>query len=310
MKLATLKRGTARMAAVVDDTQALFWPLADLFPEFRQHPADDMVAAIARLHQRQLADPPKDKGYALQEALLLAPIQRPPRNVFCVGKNYRAHAREFAASGFDASKKGAGPADPEKPIIFTKPWTAIAGPTDAIPLWPNIDQAVDYEGELAVVIGKKGRGISKTAALQHVFGYTILNDVTARDLQRDHNQWYLGKAVDGFAPMGPWIVTADELAGMDLQVRTTVNGETRQDANTSDLIFDVPTLIATISKGMELLPGDIIATGTPEGVGIGFNPPRFLKDGDVVEVEISHVGRIRNVVRRVAASAARQTATG
>ncbi len=150
------------------------------------------------------------------------------------------------------------------------------------------------------MIGKPGRFIPRDRALQHVFGYTIMNDVTARDLQRAHKQWFLGKAIDGFGPTGPWIVTADELDASRLRVTTQVNGEVRQDANTSDLIFDVPTLIETVSRSVTLVPGDMIATGTPEGVGIGFDPPRFLKDGDVVEVEIAGIGTIRNTVRRAA----------
>jgi len=306
MKLATLKHGAREMVAVVDGTRGLFWPLPELFPQFRQTPTADMVQVITQLHQKRLGAPPETKGRALKDAQLLAPIRVPPRNIFCVGKNYRAHAREFSTSGFDAGGRSShshpDKPHPNKPIVFTKPWTAIAGPTDPIPLWPDVDQAVDYEGELAVVIGKKGRFISKLRALEHVFGYTIINDVTARDLQRDHEQWYLGKAVDGFAPMGPWIVTSDELTGIDLRIHTKINGETRQDAKTSELIFDVATLVSTISRGIELLPGDIIATGTPEGVGIGFHPPKFLKEGDIVEVDISNIGRIRNVVQRVSAS--------
>ena len=298
MRYATLTQGNNPTIAVVDSSTREFWPLAEAFPDFRQQPTNDMVSAIARLHQTQRTNEALKGGYSLDEAQILAPISRPPRNIFCVGKNYRAHAMEFSGSGFDADAKSSQPV-PEAPIIFTKPWTAISGPTDHIPLWPDIDKAVDYEGELAVVIGRAGRRISKALALDHVFGYTILNDVTARDLQKTHKQWYLGKAVDGFAPMGPWIVTSDELAADNLTITTTVNGEVRQNASTADLIFDIPTLISTISLGTELLPGDIIATGTPEGVGIGFSPPKFLREGDVVEVTVSGLGQIRNVVRRV-----------
>jgi len=299
MKYATLTTGGEPTIAVIDSGARKFWTLAEAFPEFKQQPAKDMVSAIARLHE----DPRRSEGFeggqSLGQAQVLAPISKPPRNIFCVGKNYRAHAMEFSGSGFDADAKNSQ-AVPDAPIIFTKPWTAISGPTDDIPLWPELDKAVDYEGELAVVIGRAGRHISKALAMKYVFGFTILNDVTARDLQKTHKQWYLGKAVDGFAPMGPWIVTSDELAADNLTITTTVNGEVRQNASTADLIFDIPTLISAISVGTRLLPGDIIATGTPEGVGIGFSPPKFLKEGDVVEVTVSGLGKIRNVVRRAA----------
>ena len=225
----------------------------------------------------------------------------------CVGKNYHAHAHEFTRSGFDAGSK-AEEAIPEHPIIFTKPSSSITGPGDDIPLWPGVDAAVDYEAELAVVIGRGGRMIPRAQALSHVFGYTIINDVTARDLQRRHKQWFLGKGIDGFGPMGPWIVTADEIDGGNLRIRCRVNGETRQDSSTADLIFDVPTLIEAISMSVTLAPGDVIATGTPEGVGIGFDPPRFLRDGDVVEVEIEGIGTLRNVVRRAVTAAAAMAA--
>jgi 2-keto-4-pentenoate hydratase/2-oxohepta-3-ene-1,7-dioic acid hydratase in catechol pathway len=154
--------------------------------------------------------------------------------------------------------------------------------------------AVDYEAELAIVIGKSGRNISPAEALSHIWGYTIVNDVTARDRQRNHKQWFLGKALDTFGPMGPWITTADEIAHDQLDLKCWVNGELRQQANTSDLIFDIPSLIATISAGLTLQPGDVIATGTPAGVGIGFNPPRFLKAGDEVSISISGIGTLTN----------------
>jgi 2-keto-4-pentenoate hydratase/2-oxohepta-3-ene-1,7-dioic acid hydratase in catechol pathway len=153
---------------------------------------------------------------------------------------------------------------------------------------------VDYEVELAVIIGKGGQDIAKADAYKHIFGYTVVNDVTARDRQKNHKQWFLGKTLDTFCPMGPWITTSDELDPEDLDVKCWVNGELRQNANTRDLIFDIPSLVATISAGLMLVPGDIIATGTPAGVGIGFNPPRFLRKGDVVAMDISHIGRIEN----------------
>lgn len=294
MKFATLVHQGAQLVAGVDDNRSVFWPISELFPGMPD--TQDMVAAITQLATLPPRIPPQLGGHAMSNAKLKAPILVPPRNILCVGKNYRDHAREFGTSGYDVGSASAE-AIPEHPIIFTKPWTCISGPEDDIPLLQGVDHAVDYEGELAVVIGKPGRLIPIDRALEYVFGYTILNDVTARDLQRDHKQWYLGKAVDGFAPMGPWIVAANDVNVSDMRVRCSVNGEPRQDANTADLIFDVPTLIATISRGMRLLPGDIIATGTPKGVGIGFNPPKFLKEGDVVEISISGIGTLRNTAR-------------
>lgn len=293
MKLATALVDDARAVIIVDSKNNAYWPLSrDL-----QSPPLDMVGVISRLADGATLAPRHGPARPLTEVRLLAPILTPLHNILCVGKNYHAHAKEFSRSGYDAGSS-AKDAIPEKPIVFTKPATCIAGPDDDIPLWPGIDASVDYEVELAVVIGKRGRFIRKEDALQHVFGYTIINDVTARDLQREHKQWFLGKAVDGFAPMGPWIVTADEVDVRDLQIVCQVNGEVRQSANTADLIFDVPTLIETISKSLTLEPGDIIATGTPEGVGIGFDPPRFLRDGDVVQLGISGIGQLRNTVRR------------
>ncbi|MCQ9617551.1 fumarylacetoacetate hydrolase family protein [Paenalcaligenes niemegkensis] len=226
---------------------------------------------------------------------LLAPIPRPARNLFCVGKNYSNHAQEFTKSGFDAGQTAAD-AIPSAPIIFSKtPQTVIA---HGEPIWDaaGVSDAVDYEAELAIIIGKGGRGIAKENALDHVWGYTIVNDVTARDWQKRHKQWHMAKSFDTFAPLGPVAVTADELNGGNLDLKCWVNGELRQDANTRDLIFDIPTLIETLSAGISLIPGDIIATGTPEGVGIGFNPPRFLKRGDVVTIEVTGIGRLENKV--------------
>lgn len=233
--------------------------------------------------------------------VLLAPIDPPPQNVMCVGKNYHAHAREFAGSGFDASAAGASDAIPQHPIIFTKPSSSISGPTDDIPLWPGLDEAVDYEVELAVIIGQSGRCISRDAAMRHVFGYTVLNHVTARDLQQRQRQWFL----EGDRRLLPGAVDHHGRGGRSLaamRVSCTVNGETRQDAAVADLIFDVPTLIEALSRSITLTPGDVIATGTPDGVGIDFKPPRFLREGDVVECAITGLGSIRNVVRRVTAS--------
>lgn len=225
-----------------------------------------------------------------------APIPVPQRNIFCVGKNYTEHAKEFGGSGFDASNLK-GQDIPDRPIIFTKAPSSVIGPGDAIPSELDSSDSTDYEGELAVVIGRGGRGISRDRAMDHVYGYTIINDVTARNIQRDHKQWFLGKSIDGFCPMGPYLVTADEAGDIrEATLSTSVNGEQRQNAKVSQLIFDIPELIETLSRGITLVPGDVIATGTPAGVGIGFDPPKFLKPGDVVTITIDGIGRLENPV--------------
>jgi 2-keto-4-pentenoate hydratase/2-oxohepta-3-ene-1,7-dioic acid hydratase in catechol pathway len=232
---------------------------------------------------------------AMTALSLTAPLPKPRRNIFCVGKNYFEHAREFAGSGFDSSAKSGGDI-PAFPIYFSKVPESVVGPDAAVEM-PAASSAIDYEAELTVVIGKGGKGISKADALKHVWGYTIINDVTARDWQGRHSQWLLGKSFDTFCPMGPWLVSADELDGTNTRVRCYVNDELRQDAATTDLIFDIPTLIETLSAGITIYPGDLIATGTPVGVGIGFKPPKYLKSGDMLRVEIDGIGALSNPVR-------------
>jgi 2-keto-4-pentenoate hydratase/2-oxohepta-3-ene-1,7-dioic acid hydratase in catechol pathway len=230
---------------------------------------------------------------ALSAVQLEAPIPRPRRNVFCVGRNYRAHAQELKGSVFKADEK---PID-EWPIIFSKVPESVIAPGAPIRLpGSGITEQIDYEAELAVVIGRGGRNITARAAMTHVWGYTIVNDVTARDVQMRHTQWHLGKSFDTFCPMGPWLVSADEVDARDLRVRCWVNGELRQNAPTSDLIFGIPSLIETISRGITLYPGDLIATGTPAGVGMAFDPPRWLKNGDRVRIEIEGIGVLENPV--------------
>lgn len=226
---------------------------------------------------------------------LMAPIPSPAKNVFCVGRNYAEHIAE----GEKAQNTKIGVT--EHPVFFTKPRTAVVPPDGDVLIFPSVSEAIDYEVELAVVIGKPGRNISKADAFDHVFGYTILNDISARDIQRRHGgQYFKGKGFDGSCPIGPWIVTADAIGDpQQLSIGTRVNGETRQDGNTGDMIFDIPTLIASLSEGMTLEPGDIIATGTPSGVGYAMTPPTYLKDGDTVVCEISGIGVLRNNVRAV-----------
>jgi 2-keto-4-pentenoate hydratase/2-oxohepta-3-ene-1,7-dioic acid hydratase in catechol pathway len=228
----------------------------------------------------------------LGQVELEAPIPLPRRNIFCVGKNYYEHAHEFAKSGFDSS--AAAGAVPKEPIIFSKlPETVVANHARVM-INPKVSTAIDYEAELAVIIGRPGRVIAKADAFDHVWGYTIVNDVTARDLQGKYSQWLIGKSQDTFCPMGPWAVSRDEMDLENSGIRSFVNRELRQDARIAQLIFDIPTLVSTISQGITLNAGDILATGTPAGVGIGFDPPKYLKPGDVVRVEIDGIGALEN----------------
>jgi 2-keto-4-pentenoate hydratase/2-oxohepta-3-ene-1,7-dioic acid hydratase in catechol pathway len=207
---------------------------------------------------------------ALADVQLEAPIPLPRRNLFCVGRNYHAHAKELRDSVFKDSPK-----DTQSwPIVFTKVPECVIGQGADVQLPGAVSTQIDYEAELAVVIGRSGRNIARADAMAHVFGYTIVNDVTARDVQMRHQQWDLGKSFDTFCPMGPWLVTADEIDATDTRVRCWVNDELRQDARTADLIFDIATLIETCSRGITLYPGDLIATGTPAGVGMALTPPR------------------------------------
>jgi 2-keto-4-pentenoate hydratase/2-oxohepta-3-ene-1,7-dioic acid hydratase in catechol pathway len=254
--------------------------------------ARPVIEALARGEQPKM----QSASLSIEQVRLTAPIPKPRRNIFCVGKNYHAHAKEFAGSGFDSSAKPGGDI-PSVPIYFTKVPESVIGPGDEIRIVPEVSTAIDYEAELAVIIGLGGKGIKASDAMKHVWGYTIINDVTARDWQSRHMQWILGKSFDTFCPMGPWLVSADECDGTKTGVRCYINGEERQNASTTDLIFDIPTLIETLSAGITIYPGDIIATGTPVGVGIGFKPPKYMKAGDVVRVEIDGIGVLENPVR-------------
>jgi 2-keto-4-pentenoate hydratase/2-oxohepta-3-ene-1,7-dioic acid hydratase in catechol pathway len=227
----------------------------------------------------------------LSAVRLEAPLPLPRRNLWCVGRNYHEHAKELQTSVF--KDNNANPAT--WPIVFTKvPECVIANGDDVVLPGAAVSEQIDYEAELAVIIGVGGKNITREDAMSHVYGYTIVNDVTARDVQMRHQQWDMGKSFDTFCPMGPWIVTADELDGQHTRVRCWVNDSLRQDGRTEDLIFDIPTLIETISRGITLFPGDVIATGTPAGVGLGLKPPVFLKKGDVVRIEIDGIGTLQN----------------
>jgi 2-keto-4-pentenoate hydratase/2-oxohepta-3-ene-1,7-dioic acid hydratase in catechol pathway len=250
-----------------------------------------VLSLIQTLARGQALPQPSGARLPVDVITLRAPLPCPLRSIFCIGRNYRAHAAELAGSVFRETM----PKEDPWPIVFTKLPQCVIGPYEAVRL-PGAAASVqiDYESELAVVIGLGGRNISRSRAMTHVFGYTIVNDVTARDVQMRHQQWDLGKSFDTFCPMGPWIVTADEVDGGATRVRGWVNSDLRQDGLTKDLIHDIPTLIETCSRGITLYPGDVIATGTPAGVGMGMKPPQWLKAGDVMRIEIDGIGAIEN----------------
>lgn len=285
MKFAVFNwKGRIQVGRVVDEENAI-----ECFDMPEAAIAQDGVAALIGKSLPKVTE-----SVAKSDVELLAPVPRPARNIFCVGKNYHEHAKEFAASGFDSS--AAKGTVPEAPIVFSKLPETVVKTGAPILIDGSVSTAIDYEAELAVIIGKTGRNISKEDALSHVWGYTVVNDVTARDLQGHHSQWLIGKSQDTFCPMGPWAVTADDIDLADTTVKCWVNDELRQDSNTGLLIFDIPTIIAAIANGITLNPGDVIATGTPAGVGIGFNPPKYLQPGDKVRVEIGGIGTLENPV--------------
>ena len=290
MRIATYRRkarpGMPREVGLVAD-DGLSLRTLDLAALDAQRGALSLIEA----HARGVPIPePFGEPIPLADVVLEAPLPVPRRNLFCVGRNYHSHAKELSASVF----KNNAP-DPEAwPIVFSKVPECVIGPHDPVRLPGEVSSQIDYEAELAVVIGVGGHNIARADAMKHVFGYTVVNDVTARDVQMRHQQWDLGKSFDTFCPMGPWITTADGLDAANTRVRCWVNGALRQDALTAGLIFDIPTLIETCSRGITLYPGDVIATGTPAGVGLGMTPPTFLRAGDVVRIEIDGLGVIEN----------------
>jgi 2-keto-4-pentenoate hydratase/2-oxohepta-3-ene-1,7-dioic acid hydratase in catechol pathway len=258
--------------------------------------AADMLSLIAAGDTaldalRRLTAAPSPSPLPQAAVRLLAPIPRPRKNVFCVGWNYLEHFQEGEAV------RKTGDDLPKHPVFFSKAVTAVIGPFDPIPLDARVTTKLDWEVELGVVIGRAGKNIAEADALDHVFGYTVINDVSARDLQRRHGgQWLKGKSLDGTCPMGPCIATRDELDGADVRVATRVNGVTKQDSRTTHMYFSLPRLIAELSLGMTLEPGDVLSTGTPQGVGFARTPPEFLAPGDVLETEIEGIGLLRNPV--------------
>ncbi|MFK8080076.1 MAG: fumarylacetoacetate hydrolase family protein [Granulosicoccus sp.] len=256
---------------------------------------DEAVKAISIFVEQARAGSHENARHAADSVTLLAPLPVPRKNVFCVGRNYAEHIAE----GARAQNKTINVT--EHPVYFTKPSTAVIGPDAQIPIFPALSESIDYEVELTAVIGKAGRDISKSSAFDHIFGYTILNDITARDVQRRHGgQYFKGKSLDGSCPIGPWIVTADAIGNpQNLAIGLSVNGEVRQNGNTSSMIFDIPTIIASLSEGLTLEPGDLVATGTPSGVGYAMEPPTFLKHGDTVICKVENIGELRNTLRNV-----------
>ena len=256
----------------------------------------ELVAADESTVKRiwALAEQATNAGCAcrrLDEVKPLAPLPEPRRNIICLGKNYREHAEEMA------KKVDQSVAIPQQPIFFTKATTTVIGSGEPIPAHLEITTKLDYEAELAIIIGKGGRDIPREQALSHVFGYTAFNDVSARDLQGQHLQWFRGKSLDGFAPMGPLVVHRSAMPEpAEICIQCWVNGELRQQACLAELIFDIPSIIETLSAGATLLTGDIIATGTPAGVGMGFSPSRYLLPGDEVVIEVTGAGRLENPV--------------
>lgn len=246
---------------------------------------------------RKLVAEAPDGGPAVSEVRLLSPIPVPARNVYAVGWNYLEHFEE--GNAFRDKKVDY----PEHPVFFTKGTHAVNGPYDPIPFDPKVSTRIDWEGELAVIIGKRGRNISEAEAMSHVFGYAVINDTTARDIQQKWHggQWFKGKSLDGHGPLGPWIIPASEIDPGNLHLQTRVNGVVKQNASTKQMYFKVPRIIAELSLGLTLEPGDVIATGTPPGVGAARNPPEFLKPGDVMETEITEIGVIRNTIQQVQA---------
>lgn len=235
----------------------------------------------------------KGRKYALDEVELLAPIPYPRRNLFCLGMNYADHAKEVSFT--EAEKK---PDVPKFPVYFSKLAYPASPDKSEILYDEELTKMLDYEVELAVIIGKEGKDIPKEEALSYVFGYTIANDISARNLQGKHGQWFKGKSVDGYAPMGPYILTADEMGDPgNLQLTCYVNEERRQNANTKDMVFDIAEVISDLSRGLTLRKGDIILTGTPAGVGLGFSPYKFVHPGDVVKCEIDKLGVLTTYIK-------------
>jgi 2-keto-4-pentenoate hydratase/2-oxohepta-3-ene-1,7-dioic acid hydratase in catechol pathway len=295
MKLATfspLPSGEPRPGLVIDDKRIVDIPAA-LGADADTATMLGIIRAGAPMlaHLRTLAGKPPASTLAIADVKLHAPIPRPAKNVFCVGWNYLEHFEEGAKKLQDNREL------PKWPVFFSKATTAVTGPFDTVPFDAKISTSLDWEVELGMIIGTGGKDIAEGDAMRHVFGYTVINDVSWRDLQRRHGgQWHKGKSLDGTCPMGPWIVTADSIEPNNLRVACRVNGVTKQDSSTKFLYFKLPRLIVDLSMGQTLEAGDIISTGTPEGVGFARTPPEFMKPGDLLETEIEGIGTLRNPI--------------
>ena len=280
------------MVGVGDAAGTFIFPLSQFDMEYKsvQEMIEKMKDAEWELLEKSVEE--CTEGMEVSDVILCAPIPRPAQDILCLGINYMAHAEEsarFKALEFDGKREYA--------VYFAKRVNECTAPEAEVPAYEGLVDSLDYEVELAVVIGKDAKNVKKEDAYDYILGYTIMNDVSARNLQTRHKQWYLGKSLDGFTPLGPCIVTKKDLPHPDqLRIMSRVNGETRQDSNTSLLITDIPFMIEELSAGMTLKAGTIIATGTPGGVGMGFVPPKFMKKGDVVECEIEGIGVLRNVI--------------
>ncbi|PHV71414.1 fumarylacetoacetase [Sporanaerobium hydrogeniformans] len=291
MKLLTFKRGEKEEVGVLSQEEQKVYSLSTLglhykdMNEWLEKGTKEEWEQIEKKLQQNL-----EGGFLLKEVELLAPIPRPKQDVICLGINYLAHAEESARY-----KKEAFGGERPYAIYFSKRVREAVQDGGVIPSYEGLVDSLDYEVELAIIIGKEAKKVSKEEAFDYVLGYTIINDISARTLQTRHKQWYFGKSLDGFCPMGPWIVTKDEIPlPPHLAISSKVNGELRQKANTSLLIFDIAHVISELSQGMTLEAGTIIAMGTPAGVGMGFEPPKFLKTGDVIECEIEGIGKLTN----------------
>jgi 2-keto-4-pentenoate hydratase/2-oxohepta-3-ene-1,7-dioic acid hydratase in catechol pathway len=293
---------TERLGAVLNDKPDSIYDIQVLLgapsgslprtlPELIREGKEAWGRLSARITKAAVGSVPGPAKYAADVVRWHAPISRPSKNIICLGLNYSSHIEEGARA------RGREVKIPEHPVFFTKAPTSVNGPFDPIPWDPSITAQVDYEVELGVVIGVGGKNIARANALDHVFGYTVINDVSARDLQLRHLQWFKGKSLDGFCPMGPVVVTADEFGDpQSKKIGTRVNGVQKQNSTTANMIFPVDVIIAVLSTGMMLEAGDVIATGTPEGVGLGRTPQEFLNDGDMVETEVEGIGVLRNQV--------------
>jgi 2-keto-4-pentenoate hydratase/2-oxohepta-3-ene-1,7-dioic acid hydratase in catechol pathway len=295
MKLATfspLPSGEPRPGLVIDDKRIVDIPAA-LGADDDTSTMLGLIRAGAPMLERlrELAKRPSVGSTALTEVRLHAPIPRPAKNVFCVGWNYLPHFEEGAKKLQEDRKL------PEWPVFFSKATTTVIGPYDKVPFHAHVSTQCDWEVELGVIIGPGGIDITQADAMRHVWGYTVVNDVSWRDLQRRHGgQWHKGKSLDGSCPIGPWIVTADSIDHTNLTVACRVNGVTKQESNTKHMYFKVPRLVSDLSAGTTLEAGDIISTGTPEGVGFARTPPEFMKPGDLLETEIQGIGVMRNPI--------------